>query len=99
MTHTNTTIKLIVTFIAAIQEAQLNRYYRQCLRNQSRAHALSLQRLSETGSPAIRTNCRLYIARRAAECAIRDHGIRSILGIQEHYPHHHRLLGSHERVV
>ena len=39
MTHPQTTIKLIVTFIAAIQEAQLNRYYRQCLRNQSRACA------------------------------------------------------------
>ena len=103
MTHTNTTIKLIVTFIAAIQEAQLNRYYRQCLRNQSRAHALSLHRPSESRRSAIRTGYRLFIALRAASCAISDHTrihqIRRILGIQEYYPHHHRLLASHERVV
>ena len=106
MTHPNhnqTTTKLIVTFIAAIQEAQLNRYYRQCLRNQSRAHALRLHRRSESGSSALRTRYRLFIALRAAACAISDHSrihqIRSILGIQEYYPHHHRLLAAHERVV
>ena len=104
MTHPHsTTIKLIVTFIAAIQEAQLNRYYRQCLRNQSRAHALSLHRPSESRRSAIRTGYRLFIALRAASCAISDHTrihqIRRILGIQEYYPHHHRLLASHERVV
>ena len=103
MTHQQTTLKLIVTFIAAIQEAQLNRYYRQCLRNQSRAFALSLHRRSESGRSALRTSYRLYIALRAASCAISDHTriheIRGILGVQEYYPHHHRLLASHERVV
>ena len=93
-------LNIIVTFLAALQESQLAKYYRRCLRRQSRAHALSLQMRRESGIPAIRTAGRLYMTRRAAECAIRDHQrihrIRHILGIQEHYPHHHMLLSSNE---
>ena len=96
MTNTSTTTAVIVIFLFAIQEAQLSRYFRQCLRNQSRASALQHPSHPVGSRESIRNSCRLYLSRRAAEKAIRDHSriyrIRQILGLQEYLPHHHRLL-------
>ena len=98
MTNNANVIKILVTLLTAIQEAQLNKHYRTCLTNQAKAHALSLRTSSESGSTSVRSACRSYLARQASRRAIRDHSeihrIRAILNIQEHYPHHHRLMDS-----
>ena len=96
MTNTSTSTTVIVIFLFTIQEAQLSRYFRQCLRNQSRAFALQYPSHPVGSRESIRNACRLYLSRRAAEKAIREHTriyrIRQILGLQEYLPHHHRLL-------
>ena len=96
MTNTSTTSTVIVIFLFAIQEAQLSRYFRQCLRNQSRASALQYSSYPVGSRESIRNSCRLLLSRRAAEKAIRNHTriyrTRQILGLQEYLPHHHRLL-------